>query len=41
MSGIQIAFTSYAIAALISFFTAAVMAIIVKAMAFAANKKKT
>ncbi len=39
MSGIQVAFTSYAIAALISFFTAAVMVVIVKAMGFFAKKK--
>jgi hypothetical protein len=39
MTGIQVAFTSYAIAAIISFFTAAVMAIIVKAMAFFSKKK--
>ena len=39
MTGIQVAFTTYAIAAIISFFTAAVMAVIVKAMAFFSKKK--
>jgi hypothetical protein len=39
MTGIQVAFTSYAIAAIISFFTAGVMVVIVKAMAFFSKKK--
>ncbi len=39
MTGIQVAFTSYAIAAIISFFTAGVMVVIVKAMALFSKKK--
>jgi hypothetical protein len=40
MSGIQVAFTSYAIAAIISFFTAGVMVVIVKAMGLLSKKKR-